>query len=996
MKLIKIVTFIASVFFANLTFANEADGFCQLATYDYTAGTQVYHYEHKKSGAQLVWLKNDNTNRAFTLAFPTRAYDDAGLPHIFEHACLAGSPKYPGSNLFFQMRTQTYNTFMNAITDQLVTYYPMSSLSEDQLFASLDFYMEGVFNPILLQEEKDLKREAVRFVLDSPQGQISATGAVYNEMQGILANKRYFNYFEVKKALFPDSTDSFITGGIPRDILQVDWQSVKDFHAKYYNPSNLVIYLYGKLDIDRFLKYFDEFLSKYERTETDFSDRLYKPFEGQKEIVVEFPEVKSAQTENSSIFNYALVLPDANAEEYNDLAVISLYLAQESSWLKTTIKEHFPDAVFYCDFNCLANHPYFEFVVENINEEDKEELKLIIQEAVEKLCREKLNSLYIKILANSLKMERIREEENPDFTQKMSTIMLCLGATRDPLYFLNFRENFMKLPQTSSPKSVKATARKFLKNPEQSLVLVTKPAAGLAEKKAAESADFFAQKKASMSKSEIQKLIEENREYEKWLSENEKINLIDRVKVVGAAQLPEEVKDPVIIDQKIDDMRILCSVKEKSEYVKASVLFNLNTLPYEYLHPVMLYFDLLGSMPTKKYSLDSLESRMMLSVYSANSGTDFYKLSDEYESGGTDIYARTEIVCLNEKLSASLKLGHEMLLNTSLTDYEAIRSQAGRLAKTKKQDCIQGIITDPFNSMSEEAAYVASNPSYTAGFYAENFDYWNFLETVSDYDDSQTDKLVKEIKEALTYVFNKHNLTIICIGDKKQIDQFIKAERSFAKNLGQEKLPQQNVLGHHEKLPKRLAFVIPGNANFCYQTLPLYAFNSSLDEKYGVYGVLLGDKYLMPQLRYKYGAYGTGAELSKRYIILWSYRDPEIKNTYEVYSKAADFVEGLSKNLTQEDIDGYITMCCSYLQKPLADSELISNKITDYLKHDYEQNKAVRKIRQVKATKPEDAKEFIRLLEMLEKDGARVTFGNAAQIEENKEMFDLILTDLIN
>ncbi|MCR5252767.1 MAG: insulinase family protein [Treponema sp.] len=996
MKLSKIVFTTVCAFFAYYSFAKEAHGFNLLNTYSYTADTSVLHYEHEKSAAQVVWLKNEDANRGFTLAFQTRAYDDVGLPHIFEHACLGGSKKYPSANLFFQMSMQTYNTYMNAVTDQLVTYYPCASLSEDQLFASLDYYMDGVFNPVILEQEFDIRREAVRFVLDSPDAQIKATGAVYNEMKGILAEKRNFNYYESIKALLPGSFDSYNCGGTPEAILNVNWQSVKEFHERYYKPSNMVIYLYGKLDIDRFLNYLDSFLLDYNKTETDLSEKHYQPFSGLKDVVFEFPVSNSTKTENASIFTYAFTLPGANQKNFNDLYIMGMYLMQESSELKTALKEKFPNSIFYCGYNPFARQPYFYFIVENINEADKDEIKSIIDDAKKKLCNKKLNGTYIKVLANYMKVQSIQEEENSDFEQRMTGLVKNWAATDNPVYFIDYRNQMMNMAKTSTPKTIQATARKFFGEPEQGVICITKPVAGLAEKKAAEEEKFFTDMKASMSKEEITALVQENKAYNQWMSENEKINLIDKVKALSAAEIPEETVEVELSDKNIDGFRIIAGENPGAEYVMASVMFKLNTLPPEYLHPVMLYFDLLGSLPTKKHSLNSIELKMMLSAYSAYTETKFYRLNGKYDVGGCDVYSRANIICLNEKLSSSVKLGMEMLKDTKLDDYDTIRSIAGRLYKSKKQECIQAVLEKPGENLSTELAYVASNPSYTASFYAENFDYWNFLEKVAFMEDSEIKNLTDIIKTGLKYVMNRQNLTFVCIGDKSQIEQFVEAGKAFAKTLGQEELSVQNVVGKHEKLPKNIAVVIPGNANFCYKSIALTQLSDNFDDKYSVFARMLDDKYLIPQLRYKYGAYGAHCLLNDKVISLWTFRDAELKNTYEVYSKVPDYVKELSESLTQEELDGYISVLCSRLQKPISNTERLSNKINAYLSNDYEQNQDLRKLKQVKSAKTEDVKEFIRLLEMLEKDGAVVTFGSSDQIYDNQQMFDLIITDLIN
>ena len=77
-------------------------------------GAQLVLFEHQKTGAKLLYIANEDTNRAFQLTFPTRPVDNTGLPHVFEHSTLSGSAKYPSTSLWMNLAYQTYNTYMNA------------------------------------------------------------------------------------------------------------------------------------------------------------------------------------------------------------------------------------------------------------------------------------------------------------------------------------------------------------------------------------------------------------------------------------------------------------------------------------------------------------------------------------------------------------------------------------------------------------------------------------------------------------------------------------------------------------------------------------------------------------------------------------------------------------------------------------------------------------------------------------------------------------------
>ena len=62
----------------------------------------AYVLDHAKSGAQLLYLANDDPNKTFSISFKTPPADDTGVFHILEHSVLCGRPfpvKEPFVNL---------------------------------------------------------------------------------------------------------------------------------------------------------------------------------------------------------------------------------------------------------------------------------------------------------------------------------------------------------------------------------------------------------------------------------------------------------------------------------------------------------------------------------------------------------------------------------------------------------------------------------------------------------------------------------------------------------------------------------------------------------------------------------------------------------------------------------------------------------------------------------------------------------------------------------
>lgn len=113
-------------------------------------GAQTLYFEHEKSGASLFYIRNKDTNRGFSISYRTPHLDETDTNHVFEHSVLASSDKYPSKDIFFDLCSKTYHTFVNAFTYIPFTAYPVCSQSEEQLLKMADVYlscMKSAGNP---------------------------------------------------------------------------------------------------------------------------------------------------------------------------------------------------------------------------------------------------------------------------------------------------------------------------------------------------------------------------------------------------------------------------------------------------------------------------------------------------------------------------------------------------------------------------------------------------------------------------------------------------------------------------------------------------------------------------------------------------------------------------------------------------------------------------------------------------------------------------------
>ena len=215
---------------------------------------------HAASGARLLYLENDDANKAFSITFKTPAADDTGVFHILEHSVLCGSEKFPVKEPFVNLLKTSMQTFLNAMTFPDKTMYPVASTNERDLLNLMDVYLDAVFRPNIYNRPAIFEQEGWHWELEGEGGNraLVYNGVVYNEMKGALSDPDSVLFDALSAALFPDTTYRFESGGTPAAIPTLTYEGFLESHRRHYRPDNSYIVLYGNLDLDRFLAFIDE------------------------------------------------------------------------------------------------------------------------------------------------------------------------------------------------------------------------------------------------------------------------------------------------------------------------------------------------------------------------------------------------------------------------------------------------------------------------------------------------------------------------------------------------------------------------------------------------------------------------------------------------------------------------------------------------------------------------------------------------------------------
>ena len=959
------------------------EGFTVKETRDFPLlGAEIVLFEHDRTGAKLVYIANNDTNRVFDLTFFTRAIDNTGLPHVFEHATLNGSEKYPSSALFFNLMYQTYNTFMNALTAPLFTTYPVASLSEEQLLKYADFYTDSCFHPMILKQESIFREEAWRYRLENPEDALTIEGTVYSEMLAGL-NLDSMAYRNLLRTAFPGSTIGNESGGDPADIPDMTWDALKDYHETYYHPSNCVAYLYGQIDhYEAFLSLLDEAFAPYEKREFTFEDPDYTPIDAPVEANLPFPVEAGSDAKNRSTIYYAFVCPGLKDDPQEELMLNTLtdLLMADASVLIQSLKKALPSGSFGSYIELDSPEDAILFSASNVNPEDAGIFRDTVNAALAEVAANGFpQDLVDGIMSSlSLSMKLSRENSNAGVNLLAAGPFVSLYAsTGDPFNYLDYVDALEQMDTWNQNGYYKDAVTKWLTENERTVLVSTYPEPGLREELDAAEAQRLAEVKASMTEEELLAIVTQtNAEKE----EKDASALVARLQAVTVSSLPEEVRTYDVADTTDENgLRFLTAEAAVDDVGEPLLFLDAAGLPQEDLHWFVLYTALLGEMDTSSHTHEELAT--LLTRYFYN-GSIRLSLVSTYGSKEYHPYLRSSWIATDEDLSAGYDLLYEILYDTQFTDTEKLLG----LITQNKASLKSAITNSPYTAQLYRA-FGATTPLYAYYDYVNFLPYYAFLDQAEQLMQSNPEDVVAKLEQIQQFFHNRAGAISAYAGsaDGVQVNTAL-AEEFFVKL---DDRPTDPVSYRFETPSQREALIVDSAVQYnCvvsdYTGMGLPEYTADLD----AVSALISDAYLMPMLREQYGVYtpmhGYIDDAGSYFV---SYRDPNIAETFAVYEALPEYLRSLASD--QETLNGYILSSYSGYAMPEGELSGAISSITGVLTERPEDLK-LKYMQELKALTPERLLTLSDAYAAMMGSGIRLTAGGAAALNANADLYDVI------
>ena len=941
-------------------------------------------FEHMKTGAKMLVIKNSDLNRGFSIAFNTPCENDKGINHILEHSLLGGSEKYPSGNIIFNVMNNTYSSFVNAFTQQNSTIFPVCSQNEDQLMKLTDVYMDAVYHPLIAKDKKVFEREAWRYELEDADSPLTVNGVVYNEMRGNYGNMDWVESENCKKSIFKDTNQQYDAGGVPSSILDLSYEEFLDVYNKNYTPSNSFMVLYGDVDYGKFFKMInDNYLSSYDKKEVAIDKKEQPVFNRLVEKDYDFPVSADYDSTNKSKIDLIFAMPEMDKMDVEDVAgltMVAALLGDDSSDFMKSLRSSGIAEDYSVSMDIQTYQPTITISANNTDMSKKKEFYNLIISELKKEISNGINKELAKSIIASLKFSDYLEKEEQSYNHLVTASMMNIVFS-DPMIDIN--SYFKNMESRIDDKYIEGLIDSYLvKNTQESLV-TTNPKPGMLEENNAKLAQKLAEKKASMSADEINALVAKTKEFKDWNNQGTDQSIIDSLKAVKAKDIPVEVKDYNIKESSSQGVKEITSDANISGLGYAGFVFDESHLTSDELLYLQFYSTLLGNnMPTKNHTSDVVQNEIIRKSYGLSSSIN--TVSDNKDGTSAHPVFQLEYMAMNDDYKDILQLSSDMLLNSILDE--------------NSDDYIRNAIS----SEKQMYDYLCSNPNYMANVRAmaydnlynryENYligiDYHNFITQLEKDYNENPQKVIDKIREVRDKAFSKNNLTVLFAGNDEAKSKFNNELNTFVGNLSDNKYKKAS---YDLPVPERRE-ALTTNIDVQYMTVnsDMNDLNITNKGKFYVLSKLLNEKYLIPQLRLNGGAYGVEAFVNMANFNVYTYRDNDFANSLKVINSTNDYMKSELPALTEDTLDSYIISTYAEQNSPQGELMGAIDALNSYLNNiSVEDKKQI--LNEIKATTVESLKDSGDVLGKLNDRSNYVVVGSPEVINAHKDLFDKII-----
>lgn len=953
--------------------------------------SDIFIYKHIKTGARLMYVKNDDTQRVFSISFRTPAEDDTGVNHIIEHSVLDGSKNYPLKSPFKELLKGSLGTFINALTYPDYTSFPVASTNEQDLKNLMGVYLDAVFNPNVLTDDNIFKQEGWRYELPSTDSPLTINGVVYNEMKGSYSDPQTILQNAINQSLFPDTSYQYESGGNPDVIPTLTKDHLIQTYHKYYNPSNSYIYLYGKMDIGSYLDYIDQnYLSKFDKTENDTSVKLQKPLTQIPDKTITYSVAKDSDTKNKAYLSLNFVTGSIDEKEKNTALGLLDYLltgTDEAPIKKAITNLNIAENVA-SSFQTNGIQPVYSFYAINSNEASKDIFQKTIMDTLKNIAQNGFDKKFLKSALASYKISKRSEALlMPILGGKglnlSNTALSTWMYDKDPELYFDTSDVEKKIMDGDCNHYFQNLIKECFLNNNQHSIVIAKPVAGLEDQNIEKQKDTLAEYKKKIGTAGCQELIKATESYNKWQSSADSKEALATLPKLSLKDIKPELPDLSYKVTHKNGVTLLNHSTDLEGFSSINLYFDTSNIPKNKLHYLNLLTSLLGNINTKKHTSQDLSNRMAECMVSpvtfAASANANYNNTQQYSPK-----LAAAFIVPDENISEAFSIADDIMKNTVFTDKKKIRDYIKQNKST-----MQLVFGSGSGNLAtlKLGAYMSKSGQYNDELTGES--YYQFLTDLNKHFDSKWTEISKNLMDVYKLAFHKTGLIASHSGSKDSNQAFLKGIDLVTKNMNSGKLVKQNY--KFPKVQKNIAYSTTGKVQTVISAGNFKKAGYQYSGKMMVLQNILNMGYLWDKVRTSGGAYGVSASFANNgNASLSSMRDPNLKETLDAFKGTVDYLKNFTA--TDEEMSNYIIGAIKDYINLKSSGAIMEGAYCDsmYLQGLTEDD-LLKAEKEALTTTANDIRGYADMMDKILKQNIYFVEGSKDKVEQNKNLFKKVI-----
>lgn len=938
---------------------------------------------HKKSGARIAVLSNNDDNKVFYIGFRTPPEDETGVPHIIEHTTLCGSKKFPVKDPFIELAKGSLNTFLNAMTYPDKTVYPVASCNDQDFKNLMDVYLDAVFNPNITKYEEIFKQEGWHYELTGRDDELKINGVVYNEMKGAYSSPDEVLSSQIYRSLFPDNTYSKDSGGNPEYIPKLTYEAYLDFYHKYYHPSNSYIYLYGDMDVVERLEWLDkEYLSLYDYKKVNSEINKQPAFDEIKNVEAQYSITMDDSQENKTYLSYNRVVGDTLDEMlYQAFDVLDYALVSSPG---APVKQALIDAGIgddvYGSYDAGILQPVFSFVAKNANASQADEFENIIENTLKEVVKTGINKEALLAGINSSEF-KFREADFGQFPKGLLFGLNCLDSwlfdDMKPFIHLECLGTFAKLRKAVDTDYFEKLIQEYLLDNTHGSSVTVKPKRGLGNEREEALAKELSDYKASLSDEEIKKLIEDTEHLKKYQEEPSSDEDLRKLPMLTRADMKKNAMPFSNIEDELLDVKVVRHDIESNGIDYISFLFDAGDFAQSELGYLGFFTNALGLVSTERYSYTDLANAT--NIYTGGISTGTASHPDIKDRNNFVFKFEVKLKVLEKNLDKALELMEQMLLSSDFTDTKRLGELVAQIkARLQANLSSSGHLVAAMRSMSSFSRYALYQDELKGVAFYRSI--CCIEKELSESPKSVSDKLAAIAKK----LFARNRMLISFTGNN---EAYGNAKPSLEKVIAG--FNKMSAVGNQAEVhfnTAKEAFIDASQIQYVAKTGDFICEGYEYTGALRLLRIILSYDYLWINVRVKGGAYGcmnTFLRSGESYFV--SYRDPNLSDTLDVYDRIPEYIKSFSPD--ERDMTKYIIGTFSALDTPMNPEAKGSRSLSAYLEGiTYEQIQKERN--EILNAQPEDIRRLADLVKAVLKKDSICVIGNENMIKESAGLFE--------